>query len=358
MAKKRNRQEHASELQLGARSRLRAFVLLGLTLAGLLVCFWLLLPFLPALVWALALAILFLPAHRFIEARLNNRNLAAAVSVTVIGLLVVVPVLLVTGRVVQGAAEGAIAARDKIVSGEWRHAIEMNEFLAPIARWIAGLDLTGTIENVTHWLTNLSASFVSGSVLGIITVLLTFYLLFYFLRDREAALAWLRDISPLSAAEMDQLESRVIDTVEATLYGTVVVAVVQGTLGGLMFWWLGLPMPLLWGLVMGLLAIVPVLGAFVVWVPAALFLALDGELGKAVILTIWGAVIVGGIDNLLYPILVKGRLRLHTVPTFIAIVGGLLLFGASGLLLGPLVLTVTMFFLEIWRVPVGGPEDD
>jgi predicted PurR-regulated permease PerM len=204
----------------------------------------------------------------------------------------------------------------------------------------------------------LSASFVSGSVLGMITMLLTFYLLFYFLRDREAALAWLREISPLSDAEMDQLQRRVVDTVEATLYGTVVVAAVQGTLGGLMFWWLGLPMPVLWGLVMGILAVVPMLGAFVIWLPAALFLAINSELGKAVILTVWGTVVVGGIDNLLYPILVKDRMRLHTVPAFIAIVGGLILFGASGLLLGPLVLTVTMFFLEIWRVPVSGSDAD
>jgi predicted PurR-regulated permease PerM len=358
MARKRSQPVQTSDLQLGTRSRLRAFVLLGLTLAGLLVCFWLLLPFLPALVWALALAILFVPAHRFLESRLGNPNLAAAVSVLMIGLLVVVPVLLLSGTVIQGATEGAVAAGDKIASGEWRHAIETNEFLAPIARWIEGLDLTGTIENLTAWLTNLSASFVSGSVLGMITMLLTFYLLFYFLRDREAALAWLREVSPLSDAEMDQLQRRVVDTVEATLFGTVVVAAVQGTLGGLMFWWLGLPMPVLWGLVMGLLAVVPMLGAFVIWLPAALFLAINGELGKALILTVWGTVVVGGIDNLLYPILVKDRMRLHTVPAFIAIVGGLILFGASGLLLGPLVLTVTMFFLEIWRVPVSGSDAD
>lgn len=103
---------------------------------------------------------------------------------------------------------------------------------------------------------------------------------------------------------------------------------------------------------------VPVLGAFIVWVPAALFLALDGEFGKAVILTLWGTIMIGGVDNLIYPILVKNRMRLHTVPAFIAIVGGLLLFGASGLLLGPLVLTITMFFLEIWRVPVGGSNSE
>jgi predicted PurR-regulated permease PerM len=97
---------------------------------------------------------------------------------------------------------------------------------------------------------------------------------------------------------------------------------------------------------MGVLAIVPVLGAFVVWIPAAIFLALNGDWSKALILTAWGTIVVGGIDNLLYPLLVKDRMRLHTIPAFISIMGGLLLFGASGLLLGPLAVTVTMLNLE------------
>jgi predicted PurR-regulated permease PerM len=139
------------------------------------------------------------------------------------------------------------------------------------------------------------------------------------------------------------------DTVYATIYGTLAVAAVQGTLGGLMFWWLGLPAPMLWGLVMGVLAVVPVLGAFIVWIPAALFLALDGNWGKALILALWGGVVVGGIDNVMYPILVGNRLKLHTIPAFMAIVGGLIVFGPSGLILGPVVLTVTVLLLEIWQ---------
>ena len=180
-------------------------------------------------------------------------------------------------------------------------------------------------------------------------------LVLFFARPRGRIELASQDITALQLGN-DQLFRRVVDTVEATFYGTLVVAAVQGTLGGFIFWWLDLPAPVLWGLVMGLLAMVPVLGAFIVWIPAAIFLALDGSWGKALILTAWGAVVVGVVDNILYPILVKGRLRLHTIPAFISIVGGLVLFGASGLLLGPLVFTVTMYFLEIWRVPIGGTE--
>ena len=358
MVRKKDDGKHARDLQLGSGARLRSFVLLALTIAGLYVCFLLLIPFLPALVWALALAVLFAPSHRVVEARLENPGLAAAASVVLIGLLVVVPVLLVSSMVIDAAAGGAAAFQERFSAGEWRRAFEDEALLAPLARWTAQIDLKGASETATGWLTTTSASFVTGSVLGVITLLATFYLLFYFLRDRAAALDWLRDISPLSREDTNRLFGRVSATIEATLYGTVVVAAVQGVLGGLIFWVLGLPMPVFWGVVMGLLAVVPMLGAFVIWVPAAVYLAVSGDWGKALILTAWGTIVVGLIDNLLYPILVKDQLRLHTVPAFISIVGGLILFGASGILLGPLIVTVTMFLMELWRVPVSGPDPD
>jgi predicted PurR-regulated permease PerM len=133
------------------------------------------------------------------------------------------------------------------------------------------------------------------------------------------------------------------------VFGTVIVAIVQGTLGGLMFWFLGLPGALLWGVVMALLALVPVLGAFVVWIPAAVFLAVEGSWGKALLLTGWGTIVVGMIDNLLYPLLVGNKLRLHTVPVFFAIVGGLALFGASGVILGPVLLAVALGLIDVWK---------
>jgi predicted PurR-regulated permease PerM len=144
--------------------------------------------------------------------------------------------------------------------------------------------------------------------------------------------------------------------VHATVYGTLAVAAVQGTLGGLMFWALGLPTPLLWGLVMGLLSIVPVLGAFVVWIPAAILLGLDGSWVRALILAAWGGIVVGSIDNFLRPMLVGNRLRLHTIPAFISIVGGLLLFGAPGFILGPMAATMTVLLVEIWMQHVGSSE--
>ena len=334
----------------GSHSQIHVLELMAATALGIYLCYRMALPFMPPLTWALVLAITFMPVHRWLKSTVKHASVAASVSVLVIGVIVVVPTAFMGQRLVSEAAAGADTVRVKLESGEWQRTLDDHPRVAPIAQRIVDqIDLSGTASAVAAWLTDAATAFVRGSVIQAIDILLTFYLLFYFLRDQRAVLSTLRALSPLSEAEMNGLFSRVADTVYATVYGTLAVAAVQGTLGGLMFWWLGLPAPLLWGLVMGALAVVPVLGAFVVWIPAALFLGLDGSWGKALILALWGGVVVGGIDNVLYPILVGNRLKLHTIPAFMAIVGGLFVFGPSGLILGPVTLTITVLLLEIWR---------
>ena len=116
-----------------------------------------------------------------------------------------------------------------------------------------------------------------------------------------------------------------------------------------MFLWLGMPAPVLWVVLMALLALAPFLRAFVIWAPAAVFLALSGAYTSAVVLAIWGTVVVGLVDNVVYPILVGNKLRMHTMLSFIAVVGGLIFLGTSGVVLGPLVLAVTLTLVQIWR---------
>lgn len=328
----------------------RPLLLMVATALGLYGCYRLALPFVPALAWALALAVLFVPLQRRLEAKLKRPSLAAAIAVVLIGLIVVVPATFVGQQLVQQTAKGAETIEAKVTSGEWRRALEKQPRLAPLADWIERrVDLPGTAKTFAAWLSGLAANFVKGSVFQLLGFCLTFYLLFFFLRDRRPVLQSIRALAPLSEAEMDTLCERINDTIHATIYGELAVSAVQGLLGGLIFWWLGLPAPLLWGVVMALLAVVPVLGAFLVWIPAALFLAVEGSWGKALILTLWGLLVVGTIDNLLRPILVGKRLRLHTVLAFISVVGGLVLFGSAGLILGPVTLTVTTVLLDVWR---------
>lgn len=329
----------------------RTLVLAAASIGGIVICALLAEPFLGAITWALALAILFAPFQSWVEGKLKHPSLAAMVSVSTIVLLVIVPAAFVTGRLVEEAASGAASVRARVANGDVQRLLDAHPGIAPVGRWIeAQIDLPSIMTSGAAWLSNVGATFVRSSVLQVAEILLTFYMLFYFLRDRLEVRSVLRDWMPLESADTDRLFRRVFDTVHATVYGTLAVAAVQGFLGGLMFWILGLPTPLLWGVVMSLLSLVPVLGSFVVWIPAAVLLSLDGDWGKALILAAWGGIVVGGIDNLLRPMLVGNRLRLHTIPSFISMIGGLTLFGAPGFILGPLAVTVTLLLVEVWAV--------
>ena len=341
----------ATALKAVERQRpLRAFAHLVAILIGLYICYLLALPFLAALTWALALAVLAAPLHRAIERKVRRPSLSAAVSIVLLAVVVVIPLALVGQQLVRELITGAASLPEWLASGDLQRVLETHPLLAPAANAIErSFDLGSILGGVTSFVTGLGASIVRGSLSHFLTMLLAFYLLFYFLRDRREILRQIELLSPLTEVETKLVLGRASDTIHAVMFGTVVAATVQGALGGAMFWFLGLPNPLFWGVVMGLLAIVPLLGTFAVWIPAAAYLALTGEWGKAVILTAWGSVVIGGIDNLLHPVLAGGRLRLHTVPTFIAIVGGLVMFGASGLILGPLAVTITIALLEVWR---------
>lgn len=322
--------------------QIKILLAFGAAALGIYISYLLAFQFFSPLVWALVLSIIVSPVHRRIEARVQPASLAALISVTAMVLAVVVPAALVAQQLAREAANGAMHLAGVLRTMQWREAIATSPSLAAIVAWAeVQVDFVGIFGGLATHLSTVSTSMLRGSVTQLINFILTFYFLFYFLRDRQKALGALKALSPLNDAETEQIASRFVDTVHATIFGTVAVAVVQGTLGGLMFWWLDLPTPVFWGAVMGLLAIMPMLGAFVVWVPASVLLALDGEWMRALVLAGWGGVIIATVDNLLYPVWVGNRLKLHTVVTFIGAVGGVVLFGASGIVVGPAVIAVT-----------------
>ncbi|MCW5636941.1 MAG: AI-2E family transporter [Rubrivivax sp.] len=332
------------------RQGLPDLALLVLTLGALALCFLIARPFVTSLAWAMALAVVGWPLHRRIAARLRWPALAAACSLGVIAVLFVVPSVLVVPSIVDEAMGGYRLVRTRIESGAWNDALARHPLLGPVWEGLRQrLDLGDVLQQAGALLTSLGSLAVRLSFIGTVELALTAFFLFYFLRDRDTLLAGLRSLLPLAPAEADRVLGTVHDTVIATVYGKVLVAVVQGLLGGAMFWWLGLPAAWFWAIVMAVLSIIPLLGPPLVWAPAALLLMFEGQWGQAVLLLVWGTAVVGLADNLLYPIVVGRYLRLHTVPLLIALIGGVVVFGAVGFFVGPVVLAVALALLEIWR---------
>lgn len=315
---------------------------------GLYLCYRLAVPFLMPLTWAVVLAVAFAPVHRRIERRIGRPNAAAATSVTLAALAVVAPLLFVVQQLVREAARGAAYIQELLAGSHWRTVLRdyptLERGVTWIEQWLNPAELFG---NLARWLTAESSSLIAGSLAQALGVVLIFYFLFYFLRDRRMLVRTAVRLSPLDGKEAHLVMRRFGATVHAIIFGTLAVAVVQGGLGGLIFWWLDLPTPVFWGIAMGLLAILPVFGASLVWAPAAVMLAFDGRFLDALILAAWGGLLIATIDNLLFPVLVGNRLRLHTVIAFVGAVGGLVVFGASGVVLGPAVISVTLALVEI-----------
>jgi predicted PurR-regulated permease PerM len=175
------------------------------------------------------------------------------------------------------------------------------------------------------------------------------FVLYYLFRDRDAFLEELRDLLPLSEDESNFLMTRVADSVHATLYATVVTSLIDAVAFGLTFWVTGIPSPVLWSVVMFLLSLLPVLGAGLIWVPATIYLATNGNWLGASGLVVVGIVTGAFIDNILYARLAGGRMRMHNVPVLIAFLGGLAVFGVSGMVLGPAIVAVTEALLRLWK---------
>jgi predicted PurR-regulated permease PerM len=346
---------HASEQPPLSRDRLLTIVLIIATAFGVIGCVILVAPFVPALVWALALAVVAHPVHDWMTRRVQRPGLAAGLAVAVITICLLAPTIFVAQQVGQQATEGFKRIQKAIQSGELESRLEQDPRTAGIARWAqTNINVEQEVRDLTESLQRRLGQWVRGTVWTVTQILITMFVLFYLFRDRTPAINMVSSFLPLSNREAGEVLERVRSMIHATIYGTIVVAAIQGALGGLMFWILKIPGALLWGVAMGLLAIIPVLGAFVIWIPAAIALAAQGSWAKAAILTVWGTVVVGLIDNLLYPMLVGKEMRLHTVPVFFAIVGGLFIFGASGLVLGPVILALTLAGIDVLRRRTAG----
>jgi predicted PurR-regulated permease PerM len=332
------------------RARVLALFLIVITAGVFYLCYRLTVPFIPALTWALALAVIAYPLHEWLRRRLKNRSLVAALTVVAVTVILVVPVALVVREIMNEALASVEKLQSGVESGRWMNALERNPKFAPALEWIKREVRFGDqVERLSKDMVEATKTFVSGSFYIVTGWLVTLFMLFYFFRDREKILDAAHEYFPLTRLETDKLLQRARQTIYAIVYGTLAVALLQGVLGGLIFWYLEIPAPLMWGAVMAVLAILPVLGAAIVWVPAAAFLALEGNWPHAILLTAWGLLVISLVDNLLYPVLVKDKLRLHAIPVFIAVLGGLAVFGVAGVVLGPVVLAAAVVLLDIWR---------
>lgn len=333
-----------------SRSQVMATAIVIASALAVYLCYIILAPFLPSLVWAIAFAILSFPLFKTFERLSGNRTVAAGFTVAIVAVLVVVPLVLVSRQTVIEILRNFDYARGVIESGEWRAVFAGSATASEALAWVeANFSLDAGIKQVFAFLPGFVSSILSGSALAALEMLFIFFALFFLLRDSEVLVSGVRTIIPLTDSETDIVFRRVEDTVFATVYGEILISFLTGLLGGLMFWMLGFQAAVMWGFIMAILAFLPVVGTWTVWVPAAIFLFLQDRWVAGIVLLAWGVVAMTLLTSFLYPKLVGDRLRLHTLLVFIAIIGGMSAFGLVGIVVGPLVLALTFALFDIWR---------
>jgi len=336
--------------QWANRQNGKQFVLVGVTLLALILSAMLIWPFLAALTWAVTVAVVTHGVWKWLCAKIARPSIAAGIAVVAVALTVLLPVIFVVYLAATEVLETARAWQEQSLVS-WLND-KLTDFPRLESLWKRleeNIDFTAVVQQVGQRVQSIGTIVVSGIAYTVFQAALMLFVLYYLYRDENQATAALRQFSPLTHDETERLLDRINDTIHATIYGSMVVAVVQGSLGCFIFWVLGVPGAAVWGVAMGLLAMVPYMGTFMIWAPTAVLLALGGHWIQAVILVAWGVLVIGLIDNLLYPTLVGGRLRQHTVVSFFAILGGISLFGASGIVLGPVLVSTTFILLEFWR---------
>lgn len=334
----------------------RTFVLL---LIAVSVAFaWILWPFYGAILWAIVFATVFAPAHRRLLSSTGKRpNLAALISVLLIVTIVLLPLTLTAISVVQEAT----SLYEKIEQGEVDFGRFLSQLLDALPAWASGLLDRMGISDLGDLQTRLSAALKAGSqflatqaiAIGqgtahfVVSFFLMLYLLFFFLRDGVELTQRLKDAIPLRSEQKRALFSKFTIVIRAMFKGTILVAALQGILGGIIFSFLGIPAPVLWGVVMGFLALLPAVGTASIWFPVALYLLVTGAVWEGLLLITYGALVIGLVDNLLRPYLIGMDTKLPDYLVLISTLGGIAVFGLNGFVIGPV---VAAMFVATWDI--------
>ncbi|MEN2397380.1 AI-2E family transporter [Pseudomonas halotolerans] len=319
---------------------------------------WILLPFYGAVFWAVILGIVFAPMQRRLQLKLGwQRNLTSLLTLSICVVIAILPVIVISTLLVQ---EGA-ALYKSLESGELDIADYLARFRDALPPYFQNLldrfglgNLDGLRERIvkgamqgSEFFATQAFSFGQGTFQFLVSFFVMIYLLFFFLRDGPELVRKVRTAVPLAEYQKRRLQLKFNRVVRATVKGNLLVAITQGALGGLIFWVLGIPTVLLWGVLMAFLSLLPAVGAGLVWAPVALYFLLSGAIWQGVVLTLFGIFVIGLVDNFLRPILVGKDTKMPDYMVLVSTLGGLAIFGLNGFVIGPL---IAALFMSCWAL--------
>ena len=319
---------------------------------------WILLPFYGPILWGTIIALLFAPIyHRLLARCKQRRTVAALATLLVVLLLVILPL----GVVVTTLAREAANVYQRLATGEMNPVQYFHTVFDALPGWMIALlerfglgdfatlqrRLTAALAQGSQFIATQALAIGQNTFEFVVQLFIALYLAFFLIRDGEELARELRHAIPLAPAHRRELFDKFAVVIRATVKGNLLVAVLQGALGGVAFWFLGVYGALLWAVLMAFLSLLPAVGAALVWLPVALYFLLTGALWQGLALVAWGVLVIGLVDNLLRPILVGKDTRMPDYVVLISTLGGMAAIGINGFVLGP---AVAAMFMAVWHI--------
>jgi predicted PurR-regulated permease PerM len=318
-------------------------------------------PFLPALVWAAILATVFHPLFSALSRRLRRPRWASALSCVLLTVVIVLPAMFLLFTLAQQSVSAYRMLEGHLVAGgpasfeAVRKTSSYQWFLAKtkglgMPEPDLGAVAVKALGVVSAFLVSRSASIFSGITHFVVSFLVMLFSLYYLLLKGPEILLELRQLSFLRPEHEEKIIEKFRVIALATFGGSLATALVHGAAGGLVFLFFGLPSPLLWGTVMALLSLVPVVGSALVWAPLVVYYLLTGAVWKGIVLLVVFVGVVGGVDQVVKPLFIRRGAQIDTLWIFLSVLGGIGVFGFLGLFLGPFLVTLLLVLVEIYKV--------
>jgi predicted PurR-regulated permease PerM len=331
---------------------------LGFVAVATLAMAWIAAPFFGSILWALVAAIVFKPVHRMLASRMPKRHTTPAlITLLLMIAIVIVPAVMLGSLLI----DQAITIYNSIETRQIDLVKLVRDVQAGLPDWmrdalgrIGPKDLTALQGRLASAMTDAvrmgagqAVSLGQGALSFVMQLGIMLYLAFFLIRDGDLLTRKISHRLPMDRAKRRDLFTKFTTVIRATVKGSFVVAFVQGTLGGIIFAVLGIQAALLWGVVMGMFSLVPAIGTGIVWVPVAIYLMATGQQWQAFVLTGFGVLVIGMVDNVLRPILVGKDTRMPDWVVLIATLGGLSVFGMNGIVVGPV---IAAMFIAAWDI--------
>jgi predicted PurR-regulated permease PerM len=334
-------------------SNIPFFIIIGLVTVLFL---YLLKPFFFPIFWAAVIAGVFRPLYRRINGRINRPSLSTAILFLIIVLIIFLPALIIGTLVFRESLQlyETLKPDAQNIDRNFRHIIDAladNPFadLFRINRAFLVEKTVEVVRGITNYIFVHLKELTQNTIGLIVKMAIMLYTLFFFIRDGEKFLRMAMRLSNLGKGRESFLYERFIVTARSTLKVTLIIGGIQGILGGIVFIATNVEGALIWGLLMILTAIIPVLGCSIIWAPAGVLMLLTGHIWKGVLILVVGVLVISTVDNLLRPILIGKDVEMHPLLIFLSMLGGIVLFGFSGFVIGPIITALFLSFLDMYE---------